>query len=199
MRALFLELPGAILAERRAKGLDRWDEVWEGVLHVVPPPSIPHQEFVDDLKALLKAHVERYGLGRVIREPGVRVPDTDETNYRVPDLVFLSTDRLGRIGHQWIEGGPDIVFEVRSPGDESYDKLAFYAKVGVAAVVIIDPASAVLEVFRLAGSAYLAQSEDDQGWHTLSALQLRLKVDTAAKCLRIKEPGGSILGGISLN
>ena len=43
MRAVFLDYPEAALAERRAKGLDTLDEMWEGVLHVVPPPSAGHQ------------------------------------------------------------------------------------------------------------------------------------------------------------
>jgi len=34
-----LEAPEELLAERRRKGHDRFDEVWEGVLHMLPPPS----------------------------------------------------------------------------------------------------------------------------------------------------------------
>jgi hypothetical protein len=34
-----LDVPGSLLDERRRLGLDVVDEVWEGVLHMVPPPS----------------------------------------------------------------------------------------------------------------------------------------------------------------
>jgi hypothetical protein len=38
-----LEAPQALLDERRRLGLDRRDEMWDGVLHVVPPPKDAHQ------------------------------------------------------------------------------------------------------------------------------------------------------------
>lgn len=33
-----LEVPEGLLAERARLGHDRFDEMWEGVLHMVPPP-----------------------------------------------------------------------------------------------------------------------------------------------------------------
>ena len=39
MRAVMLDVPESLLDERRRLGLDVFDEVWEGVLHMVPPPS----------------------------------------------------------------------------------------------------------------------------------------------------------------
>jgi hypothetical protein len=43
MRAVLLEVPEAMLAERRRLELDGRDEVWNGVLHMVPPSGGPHQ------------------------------------------------------------------------------------------------------------------------------------------------------------
>jgi hypothetical protein len=40
VRVLFIEAPQAMLDERRRLGLDRRDEMWDGVLHVVPLPSV---------------------------------------------------------------------------------------------------------------------------------------------------------------
>ncbi|MGI9120683.1 MAG: hypothetical protein ACR2G7_11290 [Acidimicrobiales bacterium] len=42
MRAVLLEAPQSLLEERRRLGLDIFDEMWEGVLHMVPPPGGPH-------------------------------------------------------------------------------------------------------------------------------------------------------------
>jgi hypothetical protein len=46
MRTLVLDPPtaglGELLERRRRSGLDRLDEVWEGVLHMVPAPSGEH-------------------------------------------------------------------------------------------------------------------------------------------------------------
>ncbi len=45
MKAVILEVDAAMLAERRSKGLDHRDEMWPGVLHLVPsangPPLMP--------------------------------------------------------------------------------------------------------------------------------------------------------------
>jgi hypothetical protein len=37
-----LDVPAALLAERQRLGLDLFDEMWEGELHMVPPPSAEH-------------------------------------------------------------------------------------------------------------------------------------------------------------
>ena len=42
MKALLLEIPDTIqrwMDERARLGHDRMDEMWDGVLHMVPPPS----------------------------------------------------------------------------------------------------------------------------------------------------------------
>jgi hypothetical protein len=45
-------LPEGYLEERRRKGLDGRDEMWEGVLHLVPAPSAKHQGLGTDLPLL---------------------------------------------------------------------------------------------------------------------------------------------------
>ena len=47
----------------------------------------------------------------------------------VSDLVLLTPERIDR--NEYFEGAPDVVVEIRSPGDESYEKLEFYAQLGV--------------------------------------------------------------------
>jgi hypothetical protein len=53
-RAVWLEPSTELLEHRHRKGLDRFDEVWEGVLHMVPPPAFEHSTIQDDLQAELK-------------------------------------------------------------------------------------------------------------------------------------------------
>ena len=43
VKAVLVEVPATLVEERRRTGADRWDELWEGELHMVPPPSGPHQ------------------------------------------------------------------------------------------------------------------------------------------------------------
>lgn len=53
---VFDPAPGAfddLLAERERLGLDRRDEVWEGVLHMIPPPSTRHELLAPQLVRLI--------------------------------------------------------------------------------------------------------------------------------------------------
>jgi hypothetical protein len=49
VKAVMLEVDPALLEQRRRLGLDRWDEMWEGVLHMAPAPANEHQRILDDL------------------------------------------------------------------------------------------------------------------------------------------------------
>jgi hypothetical protein len=45
MRVVMLDAPQELLDERRRLGQDVRDELWDGVVHMVPPPCDAHQEF----------------------------------------------------------------------------------------------------------------------------------------------------------
>jgi hypothetical protein len=61
---------------------------------------------------------------------GINVFRADD-NYRIPDVSYVSKGREGILAEDGARGGPDAVIEVRSPGDETYDKLPFHATLGV--------------------------------------------------------------------
>ena len=134
MRAVVLEMPSHWLEERHRLGLDRRDEVWDGVLHMVPPPGPPHQIFAGELEAVIRPLTKATGL-LVIRETGV-FASPGEKNFRVPDLVVVDATTLSKRG---VERRCEIVIEVLSPNDESRDKLPFYAQCGVREVWLLDP------------------------------------------------------------
>ncbi len=138
-----LQVDERMLEERRRLGHDRWDEMWEGVLHMVPPPLGYHQGVGTELLLVLAPLARRRRL--VARhETGVFRPGTDD-DYRVPDLLVTRPDRRTRRG---VEGGPELVVEILSPGDESYAKLDWYADLGVQEMLIVDPATMAVELFR---------------------------------------------------
>src|SRR3954451_21332658 len=119
MRAVMLEIPESLLAERRSRGVDRWDEMWEGVLHLVPQPTSWHQGFGAGLILALGPRAKALGLG-VYYETALYRTDED---YRVPDLAFVLPSQRAKRG---IERGAELLVEILSPNDESYDKLPFY-------------------------------------------------------------------------
>src|SRR5256714_2607764 len=105
-----------LIQERKRKGIDLYDEVWEGV-YVMPTMASPeHQDLVHDLDAILDGIVKRPGLGKVY--PGVNVSDRRtnwKKNYRVPDLAVVLKTGRAVICSNHVFGGPDFVVEIESP------------------------------------------------------------------------------------
>ena len=162
---MLVEVPEALIEERRRTGADRWDELWEGELHMVPPPSGLHQRLGTKLVIVLNPLATARGLVGSY-ETGLYRPGTD-TDYRVPDQVYarpeLATDR-------GVDGPAEVVVELVSPGDETYDKLAFYADLGVGEVLVVHPVERRVELFVLRGSRYLAVQPDAGGFVRSAAL-----------------------------
>lgn len=175
MRAVVLEVSEAELRERRLRGADRWDEMWEGVLHMAPAPANEHQRMLDRLIVFLVPRLEQTGRGTLRSGINVFNETSAKENYRIPDLSFVATGRERLFAADGIRGGgPDAVIEIRSPNDETYDKLPFFAALGVREVVVIDRDTKLPEVFRLAGDRYHIAASGD-GWLTSQVLGLRFK------------------------
>jgi len=155
--------PPELLEDRRQKGIDRRDEMWEGALHVPPMPSCDHQDFSWHLEAFLRGHLR----GRRIRVLGaVNVASLGgwPRDFRIPDMVLLGPDCRGVNRRTHIEGPPDVVIEIASPGDESREKLPFWARIGVPEVWIIDRDSKDVEIRVLREGAYAPVTPDREGW-----------------------------------
>lgn len=167
MKAEMPSVPPELLEWRRRTGADRWDEMWEGVLHMVPSPNLEHQHFGSQIDGYLNTHW--LGEGRkVYREVDVASVDGWSSDYRCPDLLLLLPDTIHRrratLHDPHIEGPPDVVIEIRSPDDESYEKLPFYASLGVPEVWIIDRDTKVPEIHVLEASKYVIKPAEENGW-----------------------------------
>jgi Uma2 family endonuclease len=145
MRAVMLQVPESLLAERRRLGADRWDEMWDGVLHMVPSPSGWHQSLGSELHLVLAPVAKTRGL-RALYETAVHTPGRIDRDYRQPDLVFFKPEAFHDRG---VVGAPELVVEILSPDDESYDKLPWYAALGTREVLIVDPITRAVDLFVL--------------------------------------------------
>ncbi len=181
MRAVILDISPEVIAERHRKDLDRKDEVWEGVYHMAPPPDEEHQVVVDDSFGLFWSYVKRHHLGVIRSNKGVRDIHCAEENYRVPEWVFLRAGRehLLKEGGSYVDEGPDVVIEVRSPGDETYDKIPFYEKVGVLELVIVDRDTRAVQVLRRIGERLTPVSPNADGWAYCEGLKVFFRAGTA--------------------
>lgn len=132
MRTLLPDPPPApfdqLLAQRSQWGADRWDEVWEGVLHMIPPPSHEHERLLMVLGRLLGPYADTAGL-ELTGGIGIGVKD----DYRAPDLALHHPGAA----EQWHPTAA-LVAEIVSPNDETWDKLGFYAAHQVEELLIVD-------------------------------------------------------------
>ena len=160
-----MDVTPELIEERRRLGIDTFDEVWDGEYRVNPFPVTAHQRVTTDLLVSLRPHLLERQHGELLL--GLNVIEAAEGwfNFRCPDLVFIAAARAGIVSRDGIRAaGPDTVFEVRSPGDDTYRKLPFYSRLGVRDVVVIHRDTKRPEVFRCAGGAFEAAAPDDQGW-----------------------------------
>ena len=176
VKAVIAHVSDAVLAERRRTGLDRWDEMWDGVLHMAPAPNYEHQRILDTLIIFLAPLLEKSARGTLRSGINVFHERSPKENYRIPDLTFVARGRELIVATDGISGGaPDAVIEIRSPEDETYDKLPFFAALGVTEVIVIDRETKVPAVYRLVGLQYVVVRADRDGWVTSETLDLRLR------------------------
>ncbi|OLB05210.1 MAG: hypothetical protein AUH14_09275 [Candidatus Rokubacteria bacterium 13_2_20CM_69_15_1] len=125
------------------------------MLFAEPSPRRAHQNAVGNLFAILHAHVRAHGLGEVYVAPFDVILDPRTTV--VPDLVFVVRDRLEIVAERGVEGAPDLLVEVLSPGTARRDrvrKLNAYARYGVRHYWLLDPEAKTVEAFELVDGAY---------------------------------------------
>ncbi|HEX7132282.1 MAG TPA: Uma2 family endonuclease [Iamia sp.] len=111
----------ALLEHRRLLGMDKLDERWAGVWHFVNAPKNWHADLQVELVIVLALRAKALGL-RATFENGLFGADDD---WRIPDLL------VARPGDDYGDAGrarAELVVEIRSPGDDSYEKLPFYAE-----------------------------------------------------------------------
>lgn len=167
MKAVMADVPEHVLEERRRSGADRWDEVWDGVLHMPPSPTYDHQDLESLAGDWLRRHWAPPSGGKAIPQINVSRPGIDRwlDDFRIPDIVLLTLERLAEINrNEFFEGGPEVVVEIRSPGDESLDKLTFYAEVGVREVWVIDRDTKVPRVFVVRDAVCEERAVRADGW-----------------------------------
>jgi Uma2 family endonuclease len=134
-------------------------ELIDGVVIMSPRARPPHQKFVGKLIAALDAWTERHGLGDIFPDTEMRVSD-DWTP--APDLSFLRTEHLDRVGDKQILGPVDLAVEVLSPSNEKTDrrtKFKAYARFGVDWYWIVDIRRRVLEEYERIGDKYGSRVE----------------------------------------
>ena len=157
----------------------RYELIWGEILEA-PSPDAEHQEFLGELYSIILAYVKRLQLGRVFLAPFDVV--LDEHNTVQPDIVFVSKAREKIITRNNIQGAPDLVIEITSPGTGDCDRLVkkkLYEEHGVPEFWLADREAKAVTVFALSRGRYGVHGVFGER-DTLTSRALRgLKVDLA--------------------
>jgi Uma2 family endonuclease len=122
-----------------------------GVLREPAAPGFLHQMIVGRIYERLVRHVRRCDAGRVIVSPVDVVLDREPALIVQPDVLYVSTARLGICGDR-ISGAPDLCVEVLSNSRRHHDrtvKVGWYREYGVQECWVVDPLARTVEVVDL--------------------------------------------------
>jgi Uma2 family endonuclease len=129
-------------------------ELIRGELVMSPAPKSSHQIIVGELYVRLHRAAAKGG-GLCLAAP-TDVILSDDTILQ-PDVLYVAKERRSIIGDR-VNGPPDLVIEVLSPGAERRDrvqKLDLYAQHGVPEFWIVDPRAQNIEFLLLDQGRYM--------------------------------------------
>ena len=120
---------------------EKWEddfrcELIDGIVYMMAPPTISHQDVVLEIGAQLRELLKGKKCKPFISPIGVRLfPSKDKTDRDVllPDVIVVC-DKSKLTNDAACEGAPDVVFEVLSPSTKPIDlkiKKQLYKQAGV--------------------------------------------------------------------
>jgi Uma2 family endonuclease len=181
MRAVMPVLLPDVAALRKQSGADQYDEMWEGVLHMPPAPNRSHQDLEGSMEVYLRINWARRWGAKVYHQINLAAIGGWMDNYRIPDLVLLKPERFAIDRNEYFEGAPNVVVEIHSPGDEAYEKLKFYAALGVPEVWIIHRDTGEPEIYYLRRRRYAKVRPTASGWLRSRETGLELRQGKSGK------------------
>jgi Uma2 family endonuclease len=147
-----------------------------------PSPNREHQDLESCVELYLRRRWAAAGKGKVYHQINVASRGGwPSKNYRIPDVVLLTPQRYSIDRNEYFDGAPDVVVEIHSPGDEAYEKLDFYAEIGVPEVWILHRDSKRIEVRSLKGSSYALREVGANGWVLSEATWIELRTEVPGK------------------
>jgi Uma2 family endonuclease len=100
----------------------------------------------------------------------------------VPDMVVSTPEQRRKRG---VVGSAELVVEILSPHDETYEKLPFYESLGVKEVLVIDPETRKVELFVLRTKRLRKAKPDREGRVRSKVLDVRFSTKRGPK-LRVE-------------
>ena len=130
-------------------------ELIDGEIVLSAPPTINHQRLVGRLARLLGEIADSIQGDEAFLGP-VAV-SLDPANTLEPDVVYRKRESASVVEARRIQGVPELIIEVISPGSASRDQIrkrAIYESAGVPEYWIVDPARKTLLALQLRDGRY---------------------------------------------
>ena len=130
-------------------------EIIAGEHYVTASPVTRHQRISRDLFYLVHSYLQTHAIGEIFYAPF----DVVLTMFDVvvPDLIYLSRNRAHLLTTKNLQGAPDLVVEILSPGTRPRDerlKRDLYERVGVDEYWLVDPDRDLVSVYRRGASGF---------------------------------------------
>jgi Uma2 family endonuclease len=115
-------------------------------------PFPRHGQICAHIAYMLKRYMEANDIGHVVSNDSGVVTERDPDTVRGADIAFYSYARVprGPLPRRYLPVPPDLVFEVRSPGDswrEVLTKVVEYFNAGVRVVCVMDEKTETARVY----------------------------------------------------
>lgn len=140
-------------------------ELIEGELRTMPPAGHEHGSLAHEIALSLGHYVKANKLGKVYAAETGFIVSTNPDTVLAPDTAFVSTERLNLISRRegYFPGVPDLAVEVISPNDrysEVEEKVKLYLERSTPMVIIVDPRTETLKVYRSPNEVQILTQED---------------------------------------
>ena len=130
-------------------------ELIDGEHYVTPSPNMRHQQISINLTLMIGGWLEAHPHGRLFYAP----LDVVFSKFDVlePDILYVSNERAHVLTKPNVQGAPDLVIEIGSPGTRQRDetiKRRLYERSDVLEYWIVDPDIEVVRVYRRNGDRF---------------------------------------------
>ena len=137
---------------------ERWELIDGEAYDMSPAPSVRHQKITGNLYILLSRHPKKRS-GCFV---GIAPTDVVLSEYDVvqPDVFIVCDEK--KITEANIQGSPDLIIEVISPGTalkDKREKKALYERHGVKEYILIDPTGLYVDHFVLQNDGFYGKGK----------------------------------------
>jgi len=132
-------------------------ELINETLYMSPAPTPKHQRIVRKLSSVISDFVEKKKIGEIFISPCDVFLD-EISNAVQPDIVYIASYNSFIVKEdESIQGVPDLIIEILSPGNSKHDKVIkkeLYEKFGVKEYWIVNPDTKETTGYQLKDNVY---------------------------------------------